>query len=238
MKRILLFAGLFIFLATGIVFAQNYQTSQSVITNVGKPPIGGGNRSQIAEIISERLTRGSDRLYNKIDPNPFRYPGSSYNVIERGPNPPGYPDSTDAGYFYCTSLVVDVFNISGMKLSDALGNVNTMIDFWKSTEGQRKGFHYLDYYSVKISGSKSQQQYLLSQVKPGDAIFYANTGYCGRAAYCHTGIVYDVKLNNAGDGYIETREANAWITKRKIPVSSWKIVGPWSDAGSFGGTNI
>src|SRR5579883_2736453 len=105
MKRVILLTSLLLFLAVGAVFAQSYQTVQTSTTRVGNPPVTSGNRPQIADTIVQRLTRGSDGYFNKINPNPFHYPGSSYVVKERGPNPPGYEDSTDAGYIFCTSLV-------------------------------------------------------------------------------------------------------------------------------------
>jgi hypothetical protein len=239
MTKKTLFVAVGIFLvSSGIVFAQTYKTSQTVTTNVGQPVGGIGNRPHIADTIILHLTKGSDGYFTKLNPNPFHYPGSSYLVSERPPNPPGNEDSTDSGYYYCTSLVIDTFNISGMQLPQSLGNVNTMIAYMSSAQGAHKGYRFLDYYAVKNNGTIAQKKALLSQVKPGDAIFFANTHYCGNVAYCHVGMVYSITINAAGDGVIETREANTPLTKKRIPISSWTLGGPWPDAGSFGGTNI
>jgi len=202
-------------------------------------PIGNtGNRPQIAETIVQHLTPGSSTFYNKIRPNPFQYPGSSYLVKERPPNPPGNEDSTDAeGYIFCTALTIDTFNISGVKLPLDLLNTNTMISYWQSTHG----YHFIDYWSAKKSGSQQAEKAALLQVTPGDAIWYANWDgtkpYCElSAAYCHTGMVYSVNINPFGDGIIETREANTPLTRKKLAVSSWLIVN-YPDAASFGGIN-
>lgn len=203
------------------------------LNNTSSPTAGGLNRAQIADVLTQHLATDLNGYYNKIRPNPFSYPGSNFLVQEDPPNPPPLDDSTDLeGYIYCSTLALDVFNISGINVPHNLLDVNNMIDYWKNT----KGFNYIDYWTAKNSGSVQQEQAMLSQVKLGDAIWYANTGYCGSVAFCHTGIVYSVNINSNGDGIIETREANNTVTSIKLPVSSWYILN-YPDAGSFGGVN-
>lgn len=195
-----------------------------------------GNRPQIADFITRHLAQDSSGWFNKLRPNPITYSVSSYLIKQRPPNPPGMVDSADPdGYYFCTDLTIDTFNISGINLSQDLTWTDNMISYWKS----KPGFHFIDYWSAKNSGSQQLEKAALLQVKPGDAIWFhsLNSLYCGDFnQYCHTGMVYSVNINSNGDGYIETREANNTVTVNRLAVSSWYIVN-FADAASFGGVN-
>jgi len=187
-------------------------TNSTPNASKGTTNASGGGRSQIADTITKQLVFDSGfGTFNILRPDPFYVPPSKYAVRAR-------TDVTENNHptYWCSTLVTSAFNISGVPMTEY--TVGGMVDRWKGN-----GLVWYNY----VGASQAGKQDIVKKLKPGDAIFFAKNG-----GYYHTGLIYSITLNSHGDGFFESREANAWRTSAKYVISNYMTT--LGDLYSFG----
>ena len=140
-----------------------------------------------------------------------------YTVRRRGV--PGRTDPSNKLRYWCTDFVIDVFNLGSGKrlLSEGLGMVVYMQRFFaQQSTNPQSGVGFLNY---------DKDHHVLSQVKPGAAIFFLQTNDGQPHEAEHTGIVTSISIDNNGNGSIHTDEANNMGANPQYvyPVSNWNV---------------
>lgn len=140
-----------------------------------------------------------------------------YTVRRRGV--PGNTSPMNKLRYWCTDFVIDVFNLaSGQRiLGENVGMVVYMQQFFaQQSTNPKSGLGFLNY---------DKDHHVLSQVKPGAAIFFIQTNDGQPHEAEHTGIVTSISIDNNGNGSIHTDEANNMGAKPQYvyPVSNWDI---------------
>ena len=109
-----------------------------------------------------------------------------------------------AGQYWCTYLVVDAYQLAGIKgLSvGADGGVATMHSHFRSLPG---------YFA--LDGTPSQAS--LSKVKPGYAIFFRSDS--------HVGLVKSINVDGNGNGTLVSYESNSSATSHTWPIAGWQV---------------
>lgn len=178
-----------------------------------KPTFIGGTSGDLAgvvqwaERISKELQAGNPpSSYNKMVANITNgtYTATTRTAIYREGARSVSPD----GIYWCTNIVVDSYNLAGIKgLNANHQGVRGMKTFWESTP---------NYQFIRYTGSDS-----LKQVKPGFALFRVCQGLCGGIVQDnyerdHVSIVHAINPpDDKGNGSIKTLDSNSakeWST--------------------------
>lgn len=225
----------------------NPGTSNCVITKVGNPtgvapicPTEGSNQNNNpvvgpcgplltwAQTVNDRLELGAPDPSTELH---FRYHNRqmsninncNYPALKRDGQANHVNDVVDERinhWYWCTYIVIDSFNLVGLKggngevLDLTQGDVRDLHIFMDSTEG----FQFVDYRTDKKNA--------LAKVRPGYAFFVEACfrSYCQGGA--HTGIIKTIEVDNRGNGTIITLESNSTDKSHTWAVAEWEIVDP------------
>lgn len=225
MKKILFVTTLLAFLmfSAQSAFAESQTTSNTVQTKVGTTessqlPQKSGDILSWATQISNALETGFDGAFDRMTAS---ISNGNYTTAPA-------PGSALSNIYWCTYLIADAFNLAGIgglsRSKDAA--VVNMIRSFKTTPSLR----FLDYYN-------SAHSQILSQVKPGYAIFYqASPGSSALGDLDHVAIIKTININQHGDGQIETVDANISGGRKTLSytVDGWDIKWRTSPVVGFG----
>ena len=108
--------------------------------------------------------------------------------------------------YYCTDLIIDSYNLAGIKNSLSEW-VPTMINQWSGLPGG--------------TVIRSNDTHL---VQPGDVIFWLDSSGAGQ----HVDVVSNVTIDQStGIGTISTYDANTWSVTNRWSVVGWRITTQW-----------
>lgn len=220
--------------------------SNCVITKVGNPagvapvcptdsnqnnnPVIGpcGPLLTWAQTINDRLELGAPdpstelhyRYHNRQMNNIYN---CNYSALKRDGQATQVNDLVDERinhWYWCTYIVIDSFNLTGVKglsgeaLDLTQADVRDLHIFMDSTPGMQ----FVDYRTNKKTA--------LSKVRPGYAFFVESCfrSYCAGGA--HTGIINSINIDNHGNGTIITLESNNTSKSHTWPVAEWEVIEP------------
>lgn len=221
--------------------------SNCVITKVGNPtgvaPVcltNGSNQNSNpvvgpcgplltwAQTVNDRLELGAPdpstalhlRYYNKQMSNLFN---CNYTALTRDGQAIHVNDLIDDRinhWYWCTYIVIDSFNLVGLKggggetLDLTQADVRDLHIFMDSTPG----FQFVDY--------RTDQKNALARVRPGYAFFVEACfkSYCQGGA--HTGIIKSINVDTHGNGTIITLESNSTHKSHTWAVAEWEVINP------------
>lgn len=204
------------------VSAQTLRTeSNKATTRVGNPSVGNDNILRWAGEITNNLQTGSVfGLKNRLATN---ITNASYNTGT-------WPSTNTSNLYWCTYLIVDAFNLSGIKGMTKIGHgaVATMHRFWARGPS---GYVYVDY-----DGGAGRNLESLKYVKPGYAIMWERVRRTWTTNGNHVGLVKSINIDQRGNGEIWTYESNSSAVSHKYAVSNYRVGGSAGrPASGFGG---
>ena len=123
-------------------------------------------------------------------------------------------------WYWCTYIVLDSFNLVGLKGIDGeildltQADVRDLHIYMDSTAG----FQFVDYRTDKKNA--------LAKVRPGYAFFVEACfkSYCAGGA--HTGIIKSIDIDTRGNGSIITLESNSTVKSHTWAIAEWEVIGP------------
>jgi hypothetical protein len=224
----------------------NEGRSNCIITKVGNPigvapvcptdsnqnnnPVVGpcGPLLTWAQTVNDSLEYGAPdpstalhlRYYNRQMSNLFN---CSYTALIRDGQAIHVNDLIDDRinhWYWCTYIVIDSFNLVGLKggggetLDLTQADVRDLHVFMDSTPG----FQFVDY--------RTDQKNALARVRPGYAFFVEACfkSYCQGGA--HTGIIKSIDIDTHGNGTIITLESNSTHKSHTWAVAEWDVINP------------
>ena len=121
---------------------------------------------------------------------------------------PGSECGTAGSSYYCTNLVIDSYNLAGIK-NNFSQYVPTMIGQWES-----------------VAGLAVQRSSNVNRLQPGDAIFWLISNAASSAQ--HTDIIQSIDVSaSTGNGTLTTIDANTNSKVNKFYVRDWNLIGKW-----------
>ncbi len=221
--------------------------SNCVITKVGNPtgvapvcPTEGSNQNNNpvvgpcgplltwAQTVNDRLELGapdpSTELHLRYHNRQMSYINNcSYTALTRDGQANHVNDVVDERinhWYWCTYIVIDSFNLVGLKgggdekLDLTQADVRDLHIFMDSTPG----FQFVDYRTDKKNA--------LAKVRPGYAFFVEDCfrSYCEGGA--HTGLIKSIAVDERGNGEIITLESNSTSKSHTWTVVEWEVLSP------------
>lgn len=225
----------------------NPGTSNCVITKVGNPtgvapvcPTNSSNQNNNpvigpcgpllawAQTVSDHLELGAPdpsiatngRYHNRQMSNIYN---CNYSALKRDGQANIVNEVVDERinhWYWCTYIVLDSFNLVGLKGIDGeildltQADVRDLHIYMDSTAG----FQFVDYRTDKKNA--------LAKVRPGYAFFVEACfkSYCAGGA--HTGIIKSIDIDTRGNGSIITLESNSTVKSHTWAIAEWEVIGP------------
>jgi hypothetical protein len=202
---ILVVVALFLIIITTIVGGSNGGTPTPAPTAAPGPAPVSNNILSWGQQISNSLQTYPTSCYGTFIYNVMlqTITNGSYAARQK----PGSACGLSGSSYYCTNLVIDSYNLAGIKNNFSQW-VPAMIGQWTSVPG----------LTVKQNSS-------VEGLQPGDVVFWLILDNAITAQ--HVDMIQSVDVSTDGNGTLTTIDANTNSKVNKFYVRNWNLIGKW-----------
>jgi len=199
---------LFLTIISAIVGQGNSNGGEPTLPSAqpGPPPVVGSNN----------ILSWGEQILNYLQPYPT--PCGQiymYNVMQQvitngsytARQKPGSACGKSGSSYYCTNLVIDAYNLAGIK-NNFSQSVPTMIEQWPLSSG----------LTVRESSN-------VAGLQQGDVVFWLMSNDVSTAQ--HVDIIQSMDVSTDGNGTLTTIDANTNSKTNTFFVHNWSLIGKW-----------